>query len=588
MIKFKFFFAAFFASLSIISCEPDVDNLSDSNNNGFSNNFGNQVSRDFIGQIVDVNKNSIQNATVTIGNKMVQTDSNGVFVINAANVYEQFAHIKATKVGYIDGSRSLVPTSGKNNVRIMMISNTPIQTIQSGEIRNVILPNGTKVKFDGAFQDSDGRPYSGAVQVSMFHLKPSDENISFLMPGMLYAEDNNGEEKVLETFGMLNVELKGSVGQKLQIAAGHTAEITVQIDDSQLTTAPNTIPLWHFDELNGYWKEEGSATKVGNKYVGNVSHFSWWNCDIQSSTVILSVKIVNELNIPLPNIKVLLERNGGSDSRFSYSNNIGEISGMIPANETFIMNFFNNCDDIISSTIIGPFSNDTILSNIIIDSSQIQTSIITGSLLKCDNSKVTNGYVIIQYENQLFISSVNDGKFSATILNCQSNSVYTLFGFDSENNQISAEINGIFTNLQTNIGSIVACNSIVNNTNLIGLYTVVVTRDDGNSRTFTNELITFINSNTYKTATTGLWAIGELSVGSTMNQGFKFINTNGNLQVVSQNLAEVYSNVVKGIDSNNDIDGVINNNNSFQINYEVTNPSNPLLTRTYIAVYTRN
>ena len=65
------------------------------------------------------------------------------------------------------------------------------------------------------------------------------------------------------------------VGQKLNLKEGHTAEIVVQIDDSQLATAPNTITLWHFDEEKGYWKEDGVATKVGNKYVGEVSHFSW-------------------------------------------------------------------------------------------------------------------------------------------------------------------------------------------------------------------------------------------------------------------------------------------------------------------------
>lgn len=118
------------------------------------------------------------------------------------------------------------------------------------------MSNGTKVVFDGAFQEENGNNYSGSVQVAIFNLLPSDDNISKLMPGMLYAQTETNEQAVLETFGMINVELRGSAGQKLNLKNGHTADITMRIDDSQLATAPNTIPLWHFDEERGYWKEE--------------------------------------------------------------------------------------------------------------------------------------------------------------------------------------------------------------------------------------------------------------------------------------------------------------------------------------------
>jgi hypothetical protein len=35
--------------------------------------------------------------------------------------------------------------------------------------------------------------------------------------------------------------------------------------------------LWSFDEAKGLWKEEGQAIKTGSNYVGDVSHFSFWN-----------------------------------------------------------------------------------------------------------------------------------------------------------------------------------------------------------------------------------------------------------------------------------------------------------------------
>ena len=162
--------------------------------------FGTAISRDFIGQIVDENDAPISNAAIKIGNTSVQTDVNGVFIINGAEVHEKFAYITAKKPGYIDGSRSVVPTSGKNNIKIMLLSNTPTSTIQSGTSATVALASGTKVVFDGAFQDENGATYSGSVSVSEYHLTPSNENIGSLMPGMLYAQAANGEAKVLKTF----------------------------------------------------------------------------------------------------------------------------------------------------------------------------------------------------------------------------------------------------------------------------------------------------------------------------------------------------------------------------------------------------
>ncbi|RYZ15579.1 MAG: carboxypeptidase regulatory-like domain-containing protein, partial [Sphingobacteriales bacterium] len=273
------------------SCDPNDDASTPSTPSTFEQNFGSMVSRDFIGQIVNVSNQPIGNATVTVGDLSVQTDASGVFIINGASVHEKFAYVTAGKTGYIDGSRSLVPNIGKNSVRIMLLDGTVTQTVTSGQPSEVSISSGTKVNFDGSFEDENGAAYNGMVGVYVFHLTASNPDIASLMPGMLYAETETGNEAVLKTFGMLNVELRGSGGQKLQIASGHTAQITMRIDDNQLATAPQSIPLWHFDADKGWWIEDGTATRQGNNYIGNVSHFSWWNCDTFASTVNLTVTV---------------------------------------------------------------------------------------------------------------------------------------------------------------------------------------------------------------------------------------------------------------------------------------------------------
>jgi hypothetical protein len=73
------------------SCESNDDNNnSGPNDDAFAENFGNAASKDFIGQIVDIYNNPIQGVTIKIGTSTSQTDVNGVFIINGANVYERF------------------------------------------------------------------------------------------------------------------------------------------------------------------------------------------------------------------------------------------------------------------------------------------------------------------------------------------------------------------------------------------------------------------------------------------------------------------------------------------------------------------
>ncbi|MCF6130167.1 Ig-like domain-containing protein [Flavobacterium sp. AS60] len=461
MTKFKLFLALTFVSVAFISCDPSDTNGSSQNDDTFAQNFGNSVSKDFIGQVVDIDNHPIQNAEIKIGSSTVQTDVNGVFIINGAAVHEKFAYITATKAGYIDGSRAMVPTSGKNNVRIMLIANTPLQTIQSGVDSEVALPSGTKVAFDGEFQDENGNAYSGTVSVSMFHLLPSDENIDKLMPGMLYAQTKTNEEAVLETFGMLNVELRGSAGQKLNIELGHKAEITMKIDDSQTATAPNTIPLWYFDEYRGYWKEDGVARKIGNNYVGEVSHFSWWNCDVFSSVVSLTITIVDINGNPLSNVGVGLVVNATNfNSYTSFTDNQGQITGMIPANQTLTLNVFDICGNPSFTTQIGPFTANTVLPTITYESSSTQAVKIEGSFVKCDGTLVTNGYVMLFNGSHLLISELDSGNYSFSTLACSSSNVFEVEGCDIENYQSTGRIAYNFNFPVTNINQLQSCDAV--------------------------------------------------------------------------------------------------------------------------------
>ena len=457
MISKKLFILILLFPFLFSNCSSDSGNGGNSIDTPL--NFGSEVSKNFSGQIVDENNNALSNVAITISNKTATTDVNGIFIINGATVHDKFAYITAKKAGYIDGSRSLIPTSGINNVKITMLTGTVVGTVNSGSTGTISLPNGTKVTFDGNFKTENGQAYSGSVSVIMHHLDPSDPNLFDKMPGMLLAQNSNGEERILESYGMLNIEMRGSSSQKLQLAT--TAQIEMPISTSQLATSPTSIPLWHFDATLGYWKEEGAATKQGTKYVGTVSHFSWWNCDAQFPTIRLSVTVVNSAGTPLSNVRVALRRASSTYSVSGITNNLGQVCGLVPANETLTMTVYDTCGNVIYTSSVGPFSADTTLPNVVVANSTIQSTLVQGNLLKCDGTNVTNGYVLMRYGNQNLLATVTNASFSFTMLVCSAtNTGFTLQGFDYQNLQTTNTINYTFTNPITNVGNLTACSTI--------------------------------------------------------------------------------------------------------------------------------
>jgi hypothetical protein len=520
MISKKLFLLVLLSPFLFSNCSSDSGNVGNAIDTPL--NFGSEVSKNFSGQIVDENNNALSNVAITISDKTATTDANGIFILNGATVREKFAYVTAKKAGFIDGSRSLIPTSGFNNVKITMLTGTVIGTVNSGSTGSISLPNGSKVTFDGNFKTENGQAYSGSVSVIMRHLDPSDPNLLDKMPGMLLAQNSNGEERILESYGMLNIEMRGSSSQKLQLAT--TAQIEMPISTSQLAASPTSIPLWHFDATLGYWKEEGAATKQGTKYVGTVSHFSWWNCDAQFPTIRLSVTVVNTAGTPLSNVRVALRRASSTYSVSGITNNLGQVSGLVPANETLTMTVYDTCGNAIYTSTVGPFSADTTLPNVVVANSTIQSTLVQGNLLKCDGTNVTNGYVLLRYGNQNIVATVTNASFSFTMLVCSAtNTGFTLQGFDYQNLQTTNTINYNFTNPVTNVGNLTACSTI-------------------------SEFISYrIDTNPIKYIIANITASGRSSAAGTTNSSLTISAYSTNLPSTSQGFYLFGNTIVPGI-----------------------------------------
>lgn len=502
----------------------------------FAENFGNEINRTFLGKVIDVNEHPIEGVNITIGNQTALTDANGVFIINDATVHERFAYIKAEKSGYIHGSRSVVPSTGTNKVTIMLLEETIVGTTSSGTSETISLSNGASVSLQGDYVDGSGTAYSGDVDVIIHHLDPTDDNMTNQMPGMLYAANSDDEERMLQTYGMLAVELRGSNGEDLNLAEGTTAEIKVPLDASLLANAPSTIPLWYFDEILGYWIEEGEATLVGNTYVGTVSHFSFWNCDIPAEAINLCVNVTDESSNPISNLHVTIT-SSVYGARSGYTNEKGKVCGLVPSNEELEINiYYYECGmNTIYTSTIGPFNTDSSIDVQVTSTSQLVIQNVVGMFNDCDGNAVTDGYVVLTYGNQQFTDIVTDGNFEINFVSCVDGNVFVIEVFDYANSQTTGEINYTFTEPFTNLGTLTSCNDV------IGF--IIYQVDSNPTIVYTNDVSTFYegpgtaliagltNVNNNNGFNLEFYQCNGLGTYNTLNDpiSFWFIDTNDNL-----------------------------------------------------------
>ena len=380
------------------------------------------VSVDVRGYIVGTDNSPIEGVSITSGHKSTMTNQEGYFLLKDVNVNSNAAVLKAAKDGYFEGIRTFVAAAGKVNevdITLNRKEETGIYDAASGGM--VSLPT-TRISFPaGATLTADGQPYNGAVSVSIIYLKPTDENFIFAMPGDFRAIDANGNLCGLNSLGLFGVELTGSNGEKLKLNGNSPASVELTVPDALLAKAPSSVPMWHFDETNGLWSEEGHAELTGNTYKAEVKHFSYWNFDDPSERVNLKFRLVDQDNAPLTDFNYVYLK---TESILCYV--LGKIdengcfSGYAPKEGNYtLMVKYGRCRKLVVSQSISPDNSNIDLGIIRITTENNQYTTITGKLVDCGGGTVTNGAVSIEYGTYYDRVAVGqDGSFGFKILRC--------------------------------------------------------------------------------------------------------------------------------------------------------------------------
>lgn len=450
-----------FVTLISFHCQKEVGHIDPPVTPGTDLSKPDPVTATVQGNVLDENGQPAAGVAIKAGNKNVITDQKGYFRIINAPLDRNASLVTAEKTGYFKAYRSFSATEAANHVTIKLIKKQLAGTINAsgGE---ATLSNGAKVALPAnAVVKAAGGSYSGDIKVYAAYIDPTATDIGATVPGSFMADNSSNERVTLASYGMLAVELESSAGEKLQIATGQQATLTVPIPASIRSSAPAEISLWYVNEQTGIWKEEGKATRSGNNYTGSVKHFSFWNCDIGLPTVMLTLQLKNGEGLPLVHTNVKIKGMTGGVPSFGYgtTDSVGRIRGLVLSGQALTLEVFSNdCTGSIYTTTIGPFSDDTDLGTITIANNN---SLITikGKLLNCNGTPVTAGVALINIGTRNFYASANlNGEFSLAYVKCvNSPSNFTVIGIDKDEQQESEPATFALTAPETNTGTINAC-----------------------------------------------------------------------------------------------------------------------------------
>ncbi len=397
------------------------------------------VNGSVFGRIVDENEAAVAGASIACAGKTAITDANGFFSIEDAILDKYISTVTVMKPGYFKGYRSFSATADRNYVNIKLIPKLLSATIASASAQTVTLANNTEINFqaNSMVMQSNGATYNGPVNVYASYIDPTQADIHSRVPGSFLARDNNNMY-LLRSTGMISVDIETAAGEPLQLLSGKPANIKLLIPASVQSIAPATIDTWSLDE-NGVWKKESTASRVGNFYDMEVSHFSFWNTDYPCNIVFLNLHVQDQNGMNVANSLVQLTALNPNEllpTTSGITDASGNVAGFVPVGRTMELRLYSTlistCSVPLYTQNIGPFSSNASLT-ISPSLTPQQLFTVSGIANNCAGQPLSSGTALIYTGGGEYYqyTDINNGNYSASLVLCTQVSTFYVVLFDS-------------------------------------------------------------------------------------------------------------------------------------------------------------
>lgn len=329
----KLAFGAIVTLLALLSgCDKSKQDLKNCENYTYADSTS---SAHVYGFVRDADGKALEHVMVTSGEDTTLTNGSGAYSLEKCHSVNGRSVVKFESDEYFSVVRTANIIDGEARIDAIMMAqdsregvsevtrfyNSQGATIEVGNMK-ITIPANSMV------YEKDGKEFQGSVFASAYYLNPNSKSFTKEMPGGdMSGVTTDGKDVILLSYGMVEVTLKDSVGQKLQLKEGAESTMSFPLPEGFSENQKyDKIPLWYFDEEKGTWVEEGIATKNGDSYSGNVKHFSWHNLDYPDRRATIRGRVLNKDGKPLPNVLVTISQTS------AYSDSAGYYWAYVPQN----------------------------------------------------------------------------------------------------------------------------------------------------------------------------------------------------------------------------------------------------------------
>ena len=225
------------------------------------------------GMVYNTAGGGISDVEITAGGTSGTSDNLGFFTLEDVDA-DSTLNVYARKPGLSTGHRQVDLRGGD-----VAFAQLTLATMQTRTLSNAASggrvdgADGVSITFpEASIRDSGGAVVDGDVSVQYALLNDSSRIAA--APGGMIA--GTGDDEVqLESWGMVEVRL--SQGGE-EVALDGTAALELPMSASAFGNG-DSVGLYQFNEGLGRWVLDGTGTVQDGKFIADVDHFSWWNCD---------------------------------------------------------------------------------------------------------------------------------------------------------------------------------------------------------------------------------------------------------------------------------------------------------------------
>ena len=395
-----------------------------------------------VGRALDQNGTPIADASVELNGFTAATNSLGLFKFDKMELNGAGTNITVRKLGYFNAFRTFIPNIPTiSSITVYMIERPVSGSFAHNTGGTISVNGGGSVTFlPNSIVTSSGATYTGQVVVSAYWIDPTDVNALSVMPGDLRGFSIEGDPVQLATYGMMVVELTTPAGEPLNIGNGITATMTFPVSPSLLTSAPAVMPLWSFNETTGYWEEDGTADIVGNNYVAEVSHFTWYSICGFDVSINVEVEIKNSAGNPVAGASLNFNDPLSLYQGFGKTNNDGIAYAFVQSEKELSFSarfplFVSRCTEGgYHREIVGPYTESFGWENISITldpaTDLSKTINIAGNFVNCDGDPITDGVLLTSNYNTAFPINA-DGTINISLQSCEESLELMAYDFET-------------------------------------------------------------------------------------------------------------------------------------------------------------